>query len=85
VMVFFSDLFGLKDIYNMPGVVSDENWSLRLPIDYERRYRDDLAQNRALNLPGILAMALRARGESLGEEHRRLAERLEGLAGSLKG
>ena len=85
VMVFFSDLFGLKDIYNMPGVVSDDNWSLRLPIDYERRYRDDLAQNRALNLPGILAMALRARGESLGEEHRRLAERLEELAGSLKG
>jgi 4-alpha-glucanotransferase len=85
VMVFFSDLFGLKEIYNMPGVVKGENWSLRLPSDYERRYREALARGRALNIPATLAMALRARGEALGEEHRRLAGRLDEMGRSFRG
>jgi 4-alpha-glucanotransferase len=36
VSIFFADLFGLEDRFNMPGVVSDANWTLRLPPDFER-------------------------------------------------
>jgi 4-alpha-glucanotransferase len=62
VMVFFTDLFGLREIYNRPGSVSEANWSLRLPRDYARAYEKRRRHNRALNLPLALALALRARG-----------------------
>jgi 4-alpha-glucanotransferase len=61
VSVFFSDLFGLKEIYNRPGVICDENWVLSVPNDFEREYERRLAQSEALNLPRALALALRAR------------------------
>ncbi len=64
VMVFFSDLFGLETPYNRPGIVSAENWSLRLPPDWRADYRARLERHRALNLPLALALALRARGRA---------------------
>lgn len=81
VMVFFSDLLGLKEIYNAPGTVSDDNWSLRVPRDYARAYQEDRARGAALDLPRVLAMALRARGGGGGEQQsearRGLIQRLE--------
>jgi 4-alpha-glucanotransferase len=62
VMVFFSDLFGLRETYNRPGSVAEENWSLRLPHSYALDYAARRAQNRALNVPLALALALRAKG-----------------------
>jgi 4-alpha-glucanotransferase len=62
VMVFFPDLLGMREIYNRPGVVSDENWSLRVPEDFAARYAGDRRAGRALDLPRALALALRARG-----------------------
>lgn len=35
-MIFFADLFGLEERFNVPGVVSSNNWSLRLPPDFEQ-------------------------------------------------
>jgi len=61
VMVFFPDLFGLRETYNVPGTVGATNWSLRVPPAYADDYRERLRGNRALNLPLALAMALRAR------------------------
>jgi hypothetical protein len=61
VMVFFTDLFGLREMYNRPGTVSEENWSLRVPRDYAGAYEGRRAGNQALNLPLALAMALHAR------------------------
>jgi 4-alpha-glucanotransferase len=61
VMIFFTDLFGLRETYNRPGLVSEENWSLRLPRDYARAYEAGRVDNGVLNLPLALAMALRAR------------------------
>lgn len=75
VMVFFTDLLGMKEVYNAPGTISADNWSLRVPPDYEREYRERLARDRALNLPKVLAMALRARGD--GGAPRELIARLE--------
>ena len=64
VMVFFPDLLGMREIYNRPGVVSDENWSVRVPPDFEARYAASCARGLALDLPRALALALRARGQA---------------------
>jgi 4-alpha-glucanotransferase len=64
VLVFFTDLLGLRDPYNRPGTVSDDNWSLRIPPDWQSAYDRDRRAGRALDLPSALATALRARGGS---------------------
>jgi 4-alpha-glucanotransferase len=82
VMVFFADLLGLKEAYNVPGTVSEENWSLRVPTDYRREYAERLGSNGALNLPRALALALRAGGEEARARHGQLIAALERLAGA---
>jgi 4-alpha-glucanotransferase len=52
VMIFFADVFGLREVYNAPGTVSEENWSLRLPSTWRRDYAERLARGRALDVPG---------------------------------
>jgi len=61
VSIFFSDLLGMREPYNRPGTISDENWSARIPSDFRKRYGEDVGRGRALDLPRALAMALRAR------------------------
>jgi 4-alpha-glucanotransferase len=61
VSVFFADLFGIEAIYNRPGVISDENWSLRLPADVEALYRTRAAAAAAFDVPLALALACAAR------------------------
>jgi 4-alpha-glucanotransferase len=78
VMVFFTDAFGFRESYNLPGTVGPRNWSLRLYSDYIERYRDLLELHRAMNLPAALAMALRAE-DSRGDRVD-LARRLDAMA-----
>ncbi|HEX8704346.1 MAG TPA: 4-alpha-glucanotransferase [Myxococcaceae bacterium] len=80
VMIFFADLLGLHELYNAPGTVNEENWTLRVPADYPREYREKLARNAALNLPRALALALRAGGEAFRTRHHELITALEQLA-----
>lgn len=61
VIVFWADLFGEERIYNRPGVVHDENWTLRMPPDFERAYANAIEQGRAPRLDRVLALALAAR------------------------
>jgi 4-alpha-glucanotransferase len=77
VMVFFTDLLGFEELYNRPGVVSEENWSLRVPPDFRRRYEERAARGAALVLPRALARALRARGSAFVAAHRGLVDDLE--------
>lgn len=77
VMIFFTDLLGVRDIYNRPGTVSEDNWSLRIPSDFARDYRQRLASNQAINIPKVLAMAIRARGRSFSQDHDRLLAELD--------
>lgn len=65
ITVFFADLFGLKEQYNVPGTVNDSNWSMRVPPDYEKAYLLQLADDHALNIPYALGIALRAPGYDL--------------------
>lgn len=79
VQVFFADLFGMKEIYNRPGIVDAENWFLRVPQDYAALYRERLRTGAALDLPRALAMALRSRGPEAAR-HADLIARLDSLA-----
>lgn len=51
VSIFFADLFGYTERFNMPGVISAENWTLRLPHDFEQR-------ELGLDLPLAVELAL---------------------------
>jgi 4-alpha-glucanotransferase len=84
VMIFFSDLLGVKEIFNRPGVVSEENWRIRVPNDFEADYDNKLSQGAALNLPKALATAMRARGGDLAAGNQALLERLDSLAAELE-
>jgi len=80
VMIFFTDLLGLRDVYNRPGTVSSENWSLRVPPDFAAAYSAAVAKGAALDLPAALATAMRARGAGFAAGHRDLLARLEGIS-----
>lgn len=58
VSIFFSDLFGLRETYNRPGVVDPENWTLRLSSSFLADYRQRLYDGSAANVPLALALAL---------------------------
>jgi 4-alpha-glucanotransferase len=81
VMVTFNDLLGLREAYNRPGTVSEENWSLRVPPDFEARYSEARRAGRALDLPRVLAMATRARGADFVRSHAPLLAALDQRAG----
>jgi 4-alpha-glucanotransferase len=59
-MLFFADLFGMEETYNVPGTVNADNWTLRVPPDFAAEYEANQRQGRALNLHATLALALRA-------------------------
>lgn len=62
VMVFFTDLFGMREIYNAPGTVNDNNWMLRVPEDFAAEYASRRQEGVALDIARTAALALRARG-----------------------
>jgi len=68
VLIFFADLLGERDAYNVPGTVNDLNWSLRIPADYAATHAVRRAERRALDLPSILATALRRREQPASRE-----------------
>jgi 4-alpha-glucanotransferase len=59
VVVFFADLFGMQERYNEPGVISDANWSLRVPADFEEFYAARLERGGALDVERCLKVAAR--------------------------
>jgi hypothetical protein len=61
VSIFFGDLFGYTERFNVPGLVHADNWNLRLPSDFESLYA-----TRGVDIPLALAMALEAKGSASG-------------------
>jgi hypothetical protein len=80
VMIFFADLLGSEAIYNRPGVIHPDNWRLRVGPDYADAYREAAARGEALNLPCVLALALRSK-EKAAVSHGNLIDRLLRLGG----
>ena len=77
VMIFFADLLGLEEVYNAPGTINKQNWSLRVPPSYKQDYASASSRGDALNLPWILAMALKQKGKAFARTHAGLIKRLE--------
>lgn len=77
VSIFFPDLFGMTEVYNRPGVVSPENWTLRVPARFESDYAKAAREGRALQLPSALAAAIRARGAGFAQTHDALLKQLD--------
>lgn len=84
VQIFFTDLFGMKERYNLPGGDEEQNkedWKLRAPNNYDDFYHRQLETNQGLNLPEVLKMALDARCMGLKDG---LQAKLETFAQILK-
>jgi hypothetical protein len=63
VLVFWADLFGERRIYNRPGEVHPENWTLRVSPDFERARALAVAKGDAPSVEVALAWALAAKGD----------------------
>ncbi|NLW33242.1 MAG: hypothetical protein GXY77_17495 [Fibrobacter sp.] len=61
VSVFFPDLFGMKEIYNKPGVMDTKNWKLRVPRYFRDFYVGQTESGNAPKLEKCMAMALRVK------------------------
>ena len=79
VLVFFADLFGERETYNTPGLVSDRNWSMRVPQAFRAAYEERRARGEALDVPRALALAMRARGAAFVAAHADLLAALDAL------
>jgi len=77
IQIFFTDYFGIKDVYNVPGTSGDENWSLRLPNNYAELQCQNLKNNKALNLPLVLKIAIESRGKKFGDKYKNIIEKLK--------
>ena len=58
VSIFFADLFGVTERFNVPGVIDDANWTLRLPPDFEALHASQLAHECALDVPLAVDIAV---------------------------
>ena len=68
VQIFFTDFFQINDVYNRPGTSGDQNWSLRLPNNYQ--------ELTPIDLQALLKAAIIARGEEFASKHASLIEKL---------
>ena len=77
IQLFFTDYFGINDVYNRPGTSGDGNWSLRIPNNFEELFCDNLKSKKALNLPLTLEMAIKARGTKFSTKNKKVIEKLK--------
>lgn len=68
VQMFFTDYFKIKETYNTPGTSGDQNWSLRLPNNFEEK--------ETIDLYAILKAAIIARGKDFATKYAVLIEKL---------
>ncbi len=76
VQIFFTDLLGLNERYNLPGVSGEENWSLRMPENFEDLYHKNLENGLGLNLPEAIRKAFEQKGENFIKKHIKTFENL---------
>jgi 4-alpha-glucanotransferase len=61
VFVFIGDLLGERDPFNRAGVIHPDNWTARLPDDFEAVYAARRREGRALDITAALRIALTRR------------------------
>ncbi len=69
LQIFFTDFFDMWETYNVPGTSGNQNWSLRLPDDFETM--------KTINLPLILKKAIIARGEKFASKNKKIIKELD--------
>ena len=79
IQIFFTDFFGINEIYNTPGTSGDPNWTLRLDNNFIDFYKEKLRTGEALNLPLVMIYAMKARGWEFYKNHQELLDKLEQL------
>jgi 4-alpha-glucanotransferase len=79
VQIFFTDYFGVEDVYNSPGTSGEKNWSLRLPNNFEELYKTNLANGTAFNLPLVLKIAMEAKDEKFQTKHKQIMKDLDSI------
>jgi 4-alpha-glucanotransferase len=79
IQVFFTDFFGICEVYNTPGTSGDPNWTLRLSENFEELYEENLQSGNALNLPLALIYAINARGKEFAQKNMATIEKLAKL------
>ena len=77
IQIFFTDFFGMYEVYNRPGTSGSQNWSLRIPNNFEEYYEEQLKAGKGVNLPLILKLAIEARGNEFASKHKKLIKELE--------
>lgn len=82
VQIFFSDLFGISDVYNIPGTSNDENWTLRLDDNYQEMYFERCKDGYAIDLLLILKLALESRGNDFAKQNAELIGKMSALIDS---
>ncbi|HTJ43823.1 MAG TPA: 4-alpha-glucanotransferase [Kofleriaceae bacterium] len=55
VIIFWPDLFAIEEPFNRPGVISADNWRLRMPPDFERPRPPDVAPDLGTALTWAIA------------------------------
>ncbi len=79
IQIFFTDFFGICEVYNTPGTSGDPNWTLRLSENFDELYEENLQKGDALNLPLALIYAINARGSEFAQKNMELIQRLAQL------
>lgn len=52
------DMFGMSERINVSGKENRNNWTVRIPTDYERFYFSQLSNGFGINMPKVLASAM---------------------------
>lgn len=58
-----NDMFGMGERINLSGKVSNDNWILRIPTNFEKFYFSQLSKGYGLNLPKVLSLAFDIKGK----------------------
>ena len=83
VQLFFTTFFGMNETYNRPGTTKD-CWTLRIPEKFEDLYWDNVKAGKAINLPEVIARAIRNKGEDFSSKHNALLSELDKFTCVLK-
>ena len=68
VQIFFTDFFQINETYNTPGTSGDQNWSLRLPNNFE-----DI---NTIDIQAVLKQAILSRGKEFSDKYSNLLKEL---------
>lgn len=76
IQIFFPDYWGMKAVYNCPGTSGDENWSLRLPNNFEEVWCENSKNGTALDWKFVLKTAFEARGKEFCDKNSTILKKL---------